>query len=143
MRVDKSHPRHEFCLKASERAEILKPVSSAMDGVINGTAKGAEVSAVLENERKDYVAQKNKFYNDCLADFDSLPKNCYDSFNDDYRAKGFDPEKYADFRKDVVGKCVAKGEIEVTCKRVYRGQDVEMCIDHKTKDPSWAIWGTT
>ena len=136
IRVDKSHPRHELCLKGSERKEFRKTVSPAMQNVIEGKSK--DVGGVLDAERKDYVAQTNKHYGDCLADFDSLPKKCFDDFNNDYIAKGFDPEKYSDFRKDVVQKCVAKGEIEVECRQMYASaRDIEFCLSKKTNNPYW------
>jgi hypothetical protein len=132
IRVSKNHPRHEFCLKSSERKSMLGG-GPALETAIN---KGTVNAEMIENERKNYVAQVNRYYSECLSDFDLLPKKCYDQFNAEYYAKGFDPEKYADFRKDKVKECIENGEMEAECKNQYSSGDLEFCLRKKQKRKS-------
>lgn len=130
IRVNKNHPRHEFCLESSKRKSMLGG-SSALETAIS---KGTVNVEMIENESKDYVAQVNKYYSECLSDFDSLPKKCYDEFNTEYYAKGFDPEKYANFRKDRVKECIENGEMRAECKNQYSAGDFEFCLRKKQED---------
>ena len=108
------HPKHEFCLQASQRQH--ERLSLAGFGLsLTEAIKKNQFENWLDNQNKI----KEKYYIACLSDFNNIKEECAKKFNLLYQEKNLDPDNYPQIRDKYVEDCHKEKEIAAECKNRY------------------------